>query len=130
MLPHQNFTTTSAYKNLLSDFDQIKLTSIQSLFKNDPNRADRFSVLFNDVYLDYSKNIIDQSIFDHLISLADECRLGEAIKAQFTGQMINQTEKRAVLHTALRSKEDQVTEVNGKNIIPEIWEVKIGRAHV
>lgn len=118
------FSQTKAFHNLSQDRKRLDETTIKNLFQTDSNRQLHFSLLDQDILLDYSKNIVDQSTFNHLIDLANECKLTEAIKAQFTGERINQNENRAVLHTALRAKENTSIFVDGENIIPKIQSVK------
>jgi glucose-6-phosphate isomerase len=94
------------------------------LFEKDVNRQEKFSILNQDILLDYSKNIIDEASFANLLKLAEECGLAEAIKAQFSGEKINQNENRAVLHTALRANASKSILVDGDDIIPGIQAVK------
>lgn len=118
------FSQTKAYHNLREDRKRLDGTTIKNLFQSDSNRQLNFSILDQDILFDYSKNIIDQTTFNHLIDLANECQLSEAIKAQFTGEIINQNENRAVLHTALRAKSNTSILVDGENVIPKIQSVK------
>jgi glucose-6-phosphate isomerase len=124
MLLTKNFTETSAYQALQADFNRLNPSHLKDLFATDTNRAETFRIFFNDIYFDYSKNIIDKEAFQHLIQLANECKLKAAITSQFSGEAINQTENRAVLHTALRANPSKEIIVNGKNIIPDIQAVK------
>jgi glucose-6-phosphate isomerase len=124
MLLTKNFTETSAYQALQADFNRLNPSHLKDLFATDTNRAETFRIFFNDIYFDYSKNIIDKEAFQHLIQLANECGLKAAITSQFSGEAINQTENRAVLHTALRANPNKEIIVNGKNIIPDIQAVK------
>ena len=124
MLLNKNFTETSAYQALQADFNRLNPSHLKDLFATDTNRAETFRIFFNDIYFDYSKNIIDKEAFQHLIQLANECGLKAAITSQFSGEAINQTENRAVLHTALRANPSKEIIVNGKNIIPDIQAVK------
>ena len=124
MLLTKNFTETSAYQALQADFNRLNPSHLKDLFATDTNRAETFRIFFNDIYFDYSKNIIDKEAFQHLIQLANECGLKAAITSQFSGEAINQTENRAVLHTALRANPSKEIIVNGKNIIPDIQAVK------
>ena len=118
------FSQTKAYHNLREDRKRLDGTTIKNLFQSDSNRQLNFSILDQDILFDYSKNIIDQTTFNHLIDLTNECQLSEAIKAQFTGEIINQNENRAVLHTALRAKPNTSILVDGENVIPKIQSVK------
>lgn len=123
-LPKINPTTTNAWKNLQEHFNQVKDLKMNSLFAEDADRADKMTIKWEDFYVDFSKNRITEETIDHLLELAKDCKLDEAIKAQFDGEVINQTEGRAVLHTALRASKEEVFNVDGKNVIPEIVQVK------
>lgn len=124
MLSTINFTSTTAYKALLSDQTRLASTTIAQLFAGDSNRQATYSQTFNGIFFDYSKNLIDEKSFQSLLQLAKECGLEEAIKEQFSGDKINQTEGRSVLHTALRAKSSASVFVDGENIIPKIQAVK------
>jgi len=124
MLSTINFTTTSAYQALLSDQTRLASTTIAQLFAKEEERQNKYSQRFNDIFFDYSKNLIDEKSLQSLVALAKECRLSEAIKAQFQGDKINQTEGRSVLHTALRANKSASVLVDGENIIPKIHSVK------
>jgi len=119
-----NPTKTTSWKKLETHFDQLQKVSMQEMFKQDASRAEKFSILWNDFLIDYSKNIINQETMSLLLELANEMGLKIGIKDYFGGGIINQTENRAVLHTALRAKESAVINVNGVNVIPEVYEVK------
>ena len=124
MLLTKNFTETSAYQALSADYKRLENSHLKELFATDSRRAEKYKLLFQDIYFDFSKNIIDEKTFQDLLALANECGLNEAIRSQFNGEPINQTENRAVLHTALRAKASKVIIVGGKNIIPDIQAVK------
>ena len=102
----------------------MQYTSMQEMFANDSSRAAKFNLQWNDFLVDYSKNIITEETISLLLSLAEEVNLKEAIAKYFEGDIINETENRAVLHTALRAPESSVVLVDGQNIIPEVYEVK------
>ncbi len=119
-----NPTETAAWKKLDTHFAEFGNTTMQSLFKNDVSRAEKFTIKWEDFLIDYSKNIIDRETMDLLQALAVECGLESAIEKYFSGDVINQTENRAVLHTALRTSESNDIKVDGKNVIPEIFEVR------
>ncbi len=123
-LPKINPTTTNAWKNLQEYFNQVKDLKMKSLFAEDADRADKMTIKWEDFYVDFSKNRITEETINHLLELAKDCKLEEAIKAQFDGEVINQTEGRAVLHTALRASKEEVFNLDGKNVIPEIVQVK------
>jgi len=120
MLPSINPTTTSAWKKLEEHYKKTKSLSMRELFKEDPLRFEKFSLQFEDILLDYSKNIITQETLGLLIELAEEVKLKEAIEKYFTGDKINVTEKRAVLHTALRNFSSNPVFVDGKDVMPEV----------
>ncbi|WP_420570938.1 glucose-6-phosphate isomerase [Kordia sp.] len=124
MLTNINPTETEVWKRLQEHFYATKSFALQEYFKTDAERADRFSIKWNDFYVDYSKNRISQQTMDLLLELAAEVNLKENIEKYFSGDIINETEGRAVLHTALREKENATVYVDGKNIIPEVYEVK------
>jgi len=123
-LSTNNPTATNSWKKLEEHFEGIRKTSMQEMFKQDDARTDKFNLQWNDFLIDYSKNIINQETIAYLIELANEMGLKSAIQEYFQGGIINQTENRAVLHTALRSKADSIVEVNGQNVVPEVYEVK------
>ncbi len=118
------FSQTKAYLALSQDRKRFENINLNSLFELDTNRQANFNILSQDILLDFSKNILDETSFKHLIDLANECKLAEAIKAQFSGEKINQNENRAVLHTALRANSNQSILVDGEDIIPKIHAVK------
>ena len=124
MLKNSNPTQTNAWKALQKHFAEVKDRHTLSLFEKDAARADKFSIQWHDFYVDYSKNRIDEETMKLLVQLADECHLKEAIEKYFGGDLINNTEKRAVLHTALRAPENSVVNVDGKNVMPEVAAVK------
>ena len=97
---------------------------MKDLFAADPTRFDQYSISTPDLLFDYSKNIITEKTVQLLLQLAKECGLENAINAQFEGNAINETENRAVLHTALRNFTDTSILVDGKNILPEIKKVQ------
>ena len=123
-LPTVNPTATKAWENLQKHFDQVKDLKMKNLFAEDVNRANNLTVKWEDFYVDFSKNRITEETLKHLLQLAEDCKLKEAINAQFNGETINKTEGRAVLHTALRADKDAVFKVNGVNVMPEVFEVK------
>ncbi len=123
-LPNINPTTTIAWKKLNEHYAQIKNVSMQKMFANDTSRAEKFSIQWNDFLIDYSKNIINRETLNLLQDLAREVHLKSAIESYFSGENINQTENRAVLHTALRAPQSASVLVDGENVLPEIFEVK------
>ena len=119
-----NPTKTSAWKKLDAHFNEMQKASMQELFDLDGDRTNKFHLKWNDFLIDYSKNIINQETIQLLLELADEVGLKNAIKDYFDGAIINQTENRAVLHTALRADESTVVNVDGVSVIPEVTEAK------
>lgn len=120
MLPRIDFTQTNAYKYLTDHYITINQESLKELFQKDPQRFDKFSVQLEDILVDYSKNRINEETIALLIQLAKECQLGVAIKAMFSGEKINETEGREVLHTALRNQSGKPVLVDGKDVMPQI----------
>lgn len=108
------------YEKLLAHKDEIKQTHLRKLFEEDPERFNRFHAEFNHFLLDYSKNNITQKTMDLLFELARESGLKEAINDMFEGKKINTSENRAVLHTALRNRDNHPIYVDGKDVMPEI----------
>lgn len=120
MLPRINFTETQAYSYLSDHYIDIAPKHLKDLFNEDPERFRKFSVRFGDILFDYSKNRIDDTTKALLVQLARECKLEDAIEAMFTGQPINETENRAVLHTALRNRADRAVTVDGKDVMVDV----------
>ncbi|MDN3724064.1 glucose-6-phosphate isomerase [Aequorivita sp. SDUM287046] len=110
-LPAINPTKTEAWKALEMHFQEIQTQEMQEIFSEDFLRADRFSIEWNNFYVDYSKNRINEKTISLLLALANEVKLKDAINQQFFGEKINQTENRAVLHTALRDFDNMKPEV-------------------
>lgn len=116
-----NPTHTQAWKSLKAHKAELSNTTIQDLFKQEKNRFDDYSLTFNNqILVDFSKNNINQTTLSHLRQLAQECALDSAKEAMFTGEKINRTENRAVLHTALRNRANTPVLVDGKDVMPEI----------
>ena len=116
-----NPTKTAAWQALAKHFESNKNITITELFKKDPSRFEKFSLKFNkDFLVDFSKNRISEETINLLINLANETDLANSIEDMFTGQKINVTEGRAVLHTALRNKSSKPIFVDGKDVMPEI----------
>ena|SRR5690606_41031760 len=102
MLPRINFTATKAYSYLANHYIDIAPKHLREFFESDPQRFEKFSITTGDILFDYSKNRINEETMALLVQLARESGLPEAINAMFSGEPINETEGRAVLHTALR----------------------------
>ena len=123
-LPSINPTTTKAWKKLEAHFENVKGLEMKDLFAQNKERANQMAINWEDFYVDYSKNRITSETINLLLELAEETKLKDAIQAQFSGEVINKTEGREVLHTALRAKATDTILVEGKNVMPEIFEVK------
>ena len=119
-----NPSGTVAWQKLRAHFEKMEYVSIKDMFSNDPNRVDKFNIEWESFIIDYSKNKISEETIKLLLELADEIGLKKAIEGYFSGEAINQTENRAVLHTALRAKESDIVLVDGQNVVPEIYKVK------
>ena len=119
-----NPTTTESWKNLQSHFETIKDTHLKDLFEANPERASELTVKWEDFYVDFSKNRITEDTLKLLTALANEVDLKDAISKYFDGAIINATEGRAVLHTALRAPETRTVNVDGANVMPGVYEVK------
>lgn len=116
-----NPTNTQAWKALEAHQSQLANTTIADLFKQEQNRFNDYSLTFeNQILVDFSKNKINQETLKLLRQLAKESALDEAINAMFTGEKINRTENRAVLHTALRNRSNTPVYVDGKDVMPEV----------
>jgi glucose-6-phosphate isomerase len=120
MLPEINPSKTSSWKKLREHHRAMKNRPMTDLFEQDPKRFSRFSIRFEDILVDYSKNIMTRETVRLLLGLAREGRLKEAIEGMFTGDKINETEGRAVLHVALRNRSNTPMQVNGIDVMPEV----------
>jgi glucose-6-phosphate isomerase len=123
-LPNINPTSTNSWKKLKEHFNDVKDVHMKDLFAEDKDRANKFTIKWDDFYVDFSKNRITSETFKYLLELADDVNLKAAIESQFSGEIINQTEGRAVLHTALRAPESYNVKVDGENVVPEVYKVK------
>ena len=121
-LPKINPTSTSSWNKLAQLAKDPK--TLQKYFADDTSRAQQFSITWESFFVDYSKNHINKDIQAALLGLAKETGLEDARKAYFSGDTINQTEGRAVLHTSLRAKEDADIRVNGENVVPKVYRVR------
>jgi len=119
-----NPTSAPSWNLLREHFKDIKNIHMKDLFAQDNNRASNMSVHWEDFYVDYSKHRITEKTLQLLFSLTHEVELKDAISKYFGGDIINETEGRAVLHTALRAPKSAKVLVDGKNVIPEVYSVK------
>ncbi len=123
-LQNINPTKTIAWQKLRNHFQDMENATMKNLFSENTARASQFHLQWNDFLVDYSKNRMNQETMNLLLELANEVQLKQAITKYFEGDNINQTENRAVLHTALRANEASNIKVDGKNVIPEVFAVK------
>lgn len=114
---------TKAWKKLEGHYKHVKDVEMKDLFAADKERADKFSINLEHMLLDYSKNRVTERTMKFLFNLARECQVEEKIKAMFQGDRINFTEKRPVLHIALRNRDNTPIYVDGKDVMPKINEV-------
>lgn len=125
MFPKTNPTTTQAWLLLKRHYEEeMSRTHMKDLFAKDPERFSKFSLTAEDILFDYSKNIITAKTLQLLLQLANDCSLKEAIEAMFSGEKINETENRSVLHIALRNLGDNPIMSDGKDVMPEVREVR------
>ncbi len=124
MLPRINPSDTQAWLLLKKHYkEEMVRMQMRTLFENDSDRFEKLSIQFGDILFDYSKNIINQKTLQLLFLLAEECKLKESIAMMFNGSVINETENRAVLHTALRNFSGDPVYVDGKDVMPDIFRV-------
>lgn len=125
MLPKINPASTQAWFLLKKHYEEeMNRAHMKKMFASDPERFDKFSIQWNDIVFDYSKNILAPKTLQLLLQLAEECKLKESIHAQFAGVKINETENRSVLHTALRNFTDTPILVEGKDVMPLVRRVQ------
>ncbi len=120
MLHRINPTETAAWQKLTAHFSTIEKNQIKDYFKKNKSRFSQYSLRFEDILIDYSKNRIDKKGLKLLFQLARETKLEDNIKSMFRGDRINETEDRSVLHVALRNRSRRAIKVKGKNVMPEV----------
>ncbi len=123
MLSKIDPTATKSFKELEAHYNEIKDIHMRQLFENNPERFSKFSLVFKDILLDYSKNIVTEKTMSLLLKLAEETQLKDAIKQMYSGKKINETEGRAVLHIALRNRSNTPIKVDGADVMPEVNDV-------
>jgi glucose-6-phosphate isomerase len=123
MLSNVNPTETGTWRNLEMIFLTLQATHMRELFAEDADRFKKFSLQFEDILIDYSKNIVNDEALKLLMGLAREVELKEAIEAMFQGEKINRTENRSVLHVALRNRSNTPMMADGENVMPEVNKV-------
>ena len=116
-------TSRSSWKALQAHHEKVRNLHLRELFAKDPQRAERFALEAAGLYLDYSKNRITDETLKLLLQLAEESGLRGRIDAMFSGEKINITENRAVLHVALRAPRDASIVVDGQNVVPDVHAV-------
>ena len=124
MLAHVNPTKTKAWKKLTLHHRRVKNTHMRDMFKKDPQRYSKFSLSFEDILVDISKNIITGQTLSLLVQLAKETRLQDALAQMFSGERINETENRAVAHAALRNAANAPFYIDGKDVMPAVEGVR------
>ncbi|MDP2903926.1 MAG: glucose-6-phosphate isomerase [Methylovulum sp.] len=115
-----SLTTSKAWSALQDHFQHIQNHSLRDAFEQDPQRHNKYSISFNDILFDYSKNRITDETMPLLIALANQAGLTAKINAMFSGEIINTTEHRAVLHTALRNRSDKPVYIDGQDVMPDV----------
>ncbi len=120
MLPKINPMMTDAWTKLEEYYFGFEGVHMKEFFEKDADRFKKYSLRFEDILVDFSKNLIDDEVKKLLVELAEECKLKTAVENMFTGQKINATENRAVLHVALRNRSNTTIEVDGENVMPEV----------
>lgn len=123
MFPKINPTTTASWQALNDHYTSIKGIKVKNLFSADPERYNKFHIEAGDILFDYSKNIISDETLSLLLQLANECQVKQATEAMFNGEIINETENRAVLHTALRNFSKQAVFTEGADVMPLVKKV-------
>ncbi len=113
-------TQRDEWQALKTHFDEIKSLQLKDLFAEDVDRASKFSLEADELYLDYSKNRITAETLKKLLTLAEACELKQAIDNMFSGKAINKTENRAVLHVALRNRSNTPINVDGEDVMPKV----------
>jgi glucose-6-phosphate isomerase len=123
MFPKINPTETNAWLQLKQHYEEMKTASMKKMFREDADRFSKFSASIDDIFFDYSKNIINEKTIQLLLQLAEECRVKDAIEAMFNGDKINETENRSVLHVALRNFSKEQIYSEGKDVMPLVKKV-------
>ncbi|HOW50666.1 MAG TPA: glucose-6-phosphate isomerase [bacterium] len=123
MLPKVDPQGTKGWRALDAHFDEMSAVAMRGLFAADPNRFERFSIGFEDILIDFSKNLVTERTMELLCALAEDCGLKDAIAAMFAGEHINVTEDRAVLHVALRNRSSRPMLTDGKDVMPGVRKV-------
>jgi len=120
MYKREKLTSMKEWDNLVSHYSEMKNKDLREFFENDPQRGERFTVEEESLYFDYSKNLITEETMKLLLDLAEKCDLKNEIERMFTGEKINETEERAVLHTVLRNTSDRSFILDGRDILQDV----------
>ena len=123
MLSKHNPAETKSWQRLTMHYLSMQAVHLNELFQEDPSRFEKFHTQFEDILIDYSKNIITEETLQLLKSLTEECELKEAIQSMFNGERINETENRSVLHYALRNRSNKPVLADGQDVMPEVNKV-------
>ncbi|HVZ56828.1 MAG TPA: glucose-6-phosphate isomerase [Chitinophagaceae bacterium] len=123
MLARIDPTTTTAWAQLREHYEEMKSVHLRDLFRREPERFEKYSLQTGDILFDYSKNLVTDRTLDLLQQLARECQVGPGIESMFSGEPINETENRSVLHTALRNFSKEPVLCGGKDVMPEVRKV-------
>ena len=115
-----SLTESPAWKSLANHYGKVSTLQIRSLFDEDKERFGKLSLRFDDILFDFSKNRIIEETVELLTALAEQARLDEWMEKMFSGEKINFTENRAVLHTALRNRSDNPVITDGKDVMPNV----------
>ncbi len=122
-------TEMDEWKKLEENYIKVRKLHLRDLFENDPERAAKMVITDGDIFFDYSKNRITAETVELLVSLAEKCALKDETERMFTGEKINETENRAVLHTALRNRSEKPVYIDGKDVMPDVERV-LQKMHV
>ena len=120
MLDKINPTDTTAWKKLTAHYKTMKSKHMRDMFRKDPRRFSKLSLMFEDITIDFSKNILSGKTLKLLLELARECHVQDAIEEMFSGEKINETEGRAVLHAALRNRSNTPIYADGIDVMPDV----------
>lgn len=124
MLQNINPVNTHAWKKLEQHYaSTMKTKHMKDMFAEDPERFSKFSLQFEDILVDFSKNIINEKTLEILLALAEEAQLKDALEKMFSGEKINLRENRAVLHVALRNRSNEPVFEDGRDVMPEVNQV-------
>ncbi|SEA42521.1 glucose-6-phosphate isomerase [Chitinophaga terrae (ex Kim and Jung 2007)] len=130
MFPSINPTTTKSWASLKQHAEEMKKQHMRALFMENRERFSQFSLQFQDILFDYSKNIVTEDTMKLLLQLAEECNVPAAAKAMFNAEKINATENRAVLHVALRNTSDKPVMLDGRDVMPDVRAVLNKMDHI